>query len=541
MKCDEGRPVCTRCSSTGRVCDGYGVWGGGNNSYNTHSTFNVSHSDPIKQMMPPSAIRPKSQDEHGYLEWFRCRTVVKLRGSCGSPFWDTLVIQASLEQPSIFHAAQALSSAHKRFCSGAGGGGTPSSSETDAPDKLEQFTLRQYGEAINHLLHRRVTHNDGAKETVRVTLIACMLFICLEFLRGRYKTGNNHLRSGMRLLGGLQRHPERGRESHCVTIDDWLIEAFTRMNLLAVQFGQGLRGCWEPASPRLFNSRPLSTGIITFKSVAQARNSLDSLLGDIFHLTRRYHQNRLLKSSVDFVPAQGLLDGQQRIKSDLASWFNAYNASTVDFQLPLDAIPKLGYQLLILHFLMAKIMVDVCLRPDDEMAFDSSCHGFVSLIAQSVDFLEAVRVLHNSNHPLVFGSGPKLFLFNADIGWTPPLYYTALHCRIHRVRLRALHLLRALPSKEGIWDSRFAASVAEEVMRIEEGDFDEDLNEELPFDRQPHDEHLSLSTLVPASRRVYDVRVILPDSPSRGAVFTCKRKTNAGDCELVTRELDIGP
>lgn len=29
VKCDEGQPACERCTSTGRVCDGYGIWGGG--------------------------------------------------------------------------------------------------------------------------------------------------------------------------------------------------------------------------------------------------------------------------------------------------------------------------------------------------------------------------------------------------------------------------------------------------------------------------------------------------------------------------------
>src|SRR5206468_3020953 len=33
VKCDEGRPACLRCVTTGRVCDGYGLWGGGGNQY----------------------------------------------------------------------------------------------------------------------------------------------------------------------------------------------------------------------------------------------------------------------------------------------------------------------------------------------------------------------------------------------------------------------------------------------------------------------------------------------------------------------------
>jgi hypothetical protein len=29
VKCDEAYPACNRCITAGRVCDGYGIWGGG--------------------------------------------------------------------------------------------------------------------------------------------------------------------------------------------------------------------------------------------------------------------------------------------------------------------------------------------------------------------------------------------------------------------------------------------------------------------------------------------------------------------------------
>ncbi|RYP67739.1 hypothetical protein DL771_007072 [Monosporascus sp. 5C6A] len=430
----------------------------------------------------------------------------------------------------------ALSSVHKRTCTGVGDVGSEMS-----PDRLEQFTLRQYSKAINHLLEPNFAQKD--KASIRIALVACMLFICLEFMRGRYRTGNNHLQSGIKLLAGLQDGSERGggrcnilaRESNREPIDEWLIEAFTSMNLLAAQFNQGY---WMPPSPHISNYQPLS---MTFESVTQARNMLDGMFKDIFHLMGCYRRESLFEVPAGSCSGQGLLDVQRRIKSNLEVWFNAYKASRVKFQVQLDPVSKIGYQLLLLYHIMASILADTCLRPDDEMAFDRHCHGFVSMITHSVDMLEAVRAVHDSNDPVFSRSGSELSLFTADIGWTPPLYFTALHCRIHHIRRRAIKLLRALPSREGIWDSIFAAFVAEEVMRIEEGDYytDAPVVDHAPFYDQPHDHALSLPTL-PAMRRVYDVQVVLPDSPSERTVLSCKRNKSDGGYEVITKEYDVG-
>jgi hypothetical protein len=59
-----------------------------------------------------------------------------------------------------------------------------------------------------------------------------------------------------------------------------------------------------------------------------------------------------------------------------------------------------------------------------------------------------------------------------DIGWIPPLYYTAIRCRIHRVRLHAIRLLESTSHREGICDARISAAVARTVMQLETNDVD---------------------------------------------------------------------
>lgn len=528
MKCDEGQPACMKCISTGRVCEGYGVWGGGN-------TLDLVRPASINQSLLRH-VAPESQGEHGFMEWFRFRTAVKLQGPFGSQFWDTLVTRASLEESSVFHAMLALSSHHKRVYTGMAGAGP----EED-PNGLELFTLRQYNKAINDL---QPHFSSRDKASLRVALVTCMVFICLEFLRGRYKTGNIHLQNGIKLLAGLQGNLEQAVGPRNILTrasinreptDDWIIEAFTRMNLLAVQFGQGY---WM--SPNLHFSNHLSLPI-TFESVAQARHCLDNMFNDIHHLGKRCRHESTLGGSIDYVPGQYLLDVQQRLRSHLTAWIKTYKSSRIGLQIQPDDISKVGYQLLFLYHIMANILVDTSLRPYDEMAFDSHYHDFVSIITQSIKFLKEVQEFQSVENSK-FKSGSELYFFNADIGWIPPLYYTALHCRVHHLRLRAIELLRTIPSREGIWDSVFAASVAQEVMRMEEEGHcndAQDINFLLPSD-QLQDYDMNLPVLS-SSRRFYDVQVDLPDSPLRKAVLTCKRKKDDGCYEVITRDCVLDP
>lgn len=326
-------------------------------------------------------------------------------------------MRASLEEPAIFHAMLALSSVHKRVWFGA-----EEIESKISPDRLEQFTLRQYNKAVNHLLQPRFTSED--KASIRVTLVACMLFVCLEILRGRYNMANVHLQSGIKLLAGLDQVSKRE------PIDDWLTEAFTRMTFLAVQFGQGY---WSPPSPHLLKYQPLS---ITFESVAQARDNLDYILNDIFNLTGQCRRESTCEHSGLSGPGEDLLEVQRRIKSNLEAWLNTYKASRVSLQVQQDKLSNAGYQLLLIYYIMARILADTCLWPEDEMVFEAHGPSFVSIITSSDKYLEAVRAVLNLNSTM--GSGSDVFHFTTHNGVSNLRVFRALRsCPIQK-EVRAL-------------------------------------------------------------------------------------------------------
>jgi len=58
--------------------------------------------------------------------------------------------------------------------------------------------------------------------------------------------------------------------------------------------------------------------------------------------------------------------------------------------------------------------------------------------------------------------------FSLSLGLVAPLYITVSRCRDPTIRRRALHLLYTCNRKEGIWDSRLAARVAQRIVEVEE-------------------------------------------------------------------------
>ena len=438
-------------------------------------------------------------------------------------------MQATCSEPAVLHAALALGSVHRRESIVNGGN---LKKEEDVPDAQEQFTLQQYNKAIHQLQPHFFART---KSSIRVALVTCVIFICLEFLRGRYDVGNRHLQNGMKLLNEIavdssNRSNGTNNSSPCLEpTDDWLIEVLARLNLQAILFGQGSQRF--DIIPQRFDSQPLP---VIFVSMRQARTSLDRLMSRILRLTEQCRQQDLSPSCSCLTQ---LLDSQQCVQADLESWFQIYLVSRVHLQADKGIVGTIAYKLLRLHHTLAKVMSEVCLQPEDESCFDTHTDGFVALIRQAIDLSNTIMSTDLSNTP--FDHTPGISPFVADLGWIPPLYYTAIKCRIHRIRLQAIRLLDSITSKEGIWDAVFAASIAREVMRIEEGASygNVPLEDDFPLHSTPSRQALAVPP-VPEANRIHGLRVALPINLTKKVILTGRRKQKNGSWEMLHRECD---
>lgn len=524
VKCDEGRPSCFKCTSTGRTCDGYGVWGG-EKSANSYVSLTLRGCNILLQPAPFSVLA-LNLEEWNRFEFFRRRSSKKIQGIFFSHFWDTLVFQVSLSEPAVLHALLALSSVQVAVTVGTHT--CAPNLATVMPDKQEEFTLRQYIKAIGHLQPHLSAKHDSS---IRVALVACVVFVCLDFFRGHNKSAQAHLLSGLKLLADSQGYS--GVANECSNIsnpsgdpfNDWIAEVFYRLHVQVGLFNQGYEFPRITLRPLVVEPQPLN-----FRSMRQARNYLDQLMDRIIHL------RQLGLQDPDSIFPE-MVERQMWIRAELESWHVAFKTSKANLLSEMPIRGEFAYHILNMYYLMGKVMAHTCIWPTCEGIYDLHGDDFACIIAIGVNLrkrtIPATRTLIGEDDQ---GIAKAI----GDIGWIPPLYYTAIKCRVHRIRLQAIRLLDSAPHKELIWDAEILGAVAQKVMEIEERGFYHDGHEsnEMDITKLPETQHFSLPTL-PILFRIHEVRILLPDEPFGKIVLLCRQKMDDGSWATTAKEYDI--
>ncbi|QKX63254.1 uncharacterized protein TRUGW13939_10423 [Talaromyces rugulosus] len=565
VKCDEGKPSCYRCSSSSRVCDGYGVWGGDGhlpsrnatqtgvklaisrnktrprNEKYANSKFGQSESQfcdfPLgctgadMKMdnaslsttgqweigpVPMSLVEfPAAAHERGVFFWFQQYTVNKIPGLFSFKFWSSLLPRACYSEPAILHAVLALTSAHKYEQLE-----TTSSLSTD-----EKFTLEAYGKAIHCL---RTDFGLKSNTSLKVILIACIVFVCLEIVQQHHATAITHLANGLRLIEQL----ERSLAAEAQPLFDHhepeglIFQMFLRLKLQVNMLGY----CYDFSS---YINNSLSAYRIPgrFLSMLEARKYMDILISRAFELEYLF-QKACFRERAE----RGLKDNQISLRSDLDLWLQAFISSFLQDKAASNNWNKVAYNILRMYHDMAYVMAETCLSAHQEMLFDYQVERFLSILTYAIN---TITISAGLQEPILPEATAKMQKSIVDIGWIPVLYYTATRCRVARIRLHAIRILELTSHREGMWDARVAAQVAQEVMRIEEAQdpYQSCLGDTFTLEMIPKRKELKTPTLG-ASQRVSNIQVIPPDEPWGMIGFMCRKKHNNSNWEVIWKEND---
>ncbi|CAG7943486.1 unnamed protein product [Penicillium salamii] len=532
VKCDESRPACRRCVSTGRVCNGYGIWGGGD------SQSQIQCSQPLSIHRAPVPQGGLTSDEEISFDWFREKTTKQFAGVFTSDFWETLVFQASVQEPAVRHAVVALSAAHRSDDSR-----DPRALAAPRGINTEHFMLQHYNKAIHHLRSSPV--NDTTPD-IRVILITCMIFVTLEYLRGQYASGNSHLRYGIQLLSELSTQGSKSstlseNTSKCMTqatdfAHNALIDSYAQLTMQSAMFGIFPSHMCITTHDSQTYAPPYN-----FKSIINARKSLDELLHKVKCLKEDYHQALETGNTIDHSKASA---AQDSIQKDLLAWRQAYDVILPSLQSTMDPRDRAGSIIVRLYHEMVTVMAAVSLS-ESEMDFDAYTDRFSAIIA-GVHELSQIWSLSATESwnpgPGAGNTDPRDRGFTIESGYIPPIYYTAMKCRIPHIRRQAIQALRLTPRREGLWNGPLLADVLEEVIGIEQGQTHVDhLNSELRCqDSEITGNRLCLPHVDQMSR-ISDVKVLLPDAmdeTTRDTFISYKKMTLDGD--WATLEQKIG-
>ncbi|KAF4951282.1 hypothetical protein FGADI_7595 [Fusarium gaditjirri] len=188
VKCDQGKPVCVRCTSTGRSCDGYTP---PPSSPSSSSSASASSSPQLSDSPNAAAdlklILPRQSPEkvRSY-RFFLEVTAPSLAGAFCTDFWLTDVPRVCMSDAAIWHAVVSLGSAHENVAEHGQG-----------PRSV--FVLKQFTSAIRCLTDSRSPrHTDRWR-----ALIVSTIFTYVCTIKGLHDKTRIHLQAGCNLLREL--------------------------------------------------------------------------------------------------------------------------------------------------------------------------------------------------------------------------------------------------------------------------------------------------------------------------------------------------
>lgn len=393
------------------------------------------------------------------------------------------------------HAAVAVGAMHR-----VSRGNSPTLRALDSyggqPDRLQSFALAQYVKALKclrEMLDKR-KYDDNSKTVGIITLVACLLFMCLEMLQGNRVGSSQHLRTGLRVLTETRNMtPKTGAEKEIArlfvnsdqlnsTILDSLTSVFGRLDYEATMF--------DKRAP-LLQLRP-SVGCdeipCRFSSVAHARQYLDQLAADVFRFraellqrassissssleasedrdwVREYVTQNIASRRVVHDKDETILRAHlYRLQNNLTLWLSTFRSFTAfsSSSLQETSVRRTLQLLEIQHFYIFFIAQTYSDRTE------TACDRFMPLFKHIIGLAECfmgcdIRSTSSGD------DGTSIITFTIESGISPALFLIALKCRDSNLRCHALRLLSGNTCQEGMWEGTLLAKFMKEVIDMEE-------------------------------------------------------------------------
>ncbi|PLB37999.1 Zn(II)2Cys6 transcription factor [Aspergillus candidus] len=529
VKCDQGRPTCRRCDSTGRACDGYEV---------TNSCPSMGQTKRCLQPKPSSPLASSvgsplelSLEELEAFHFFRQNSAHEIPNCFPSNLWERIILQMTHQEPSIRHAVVAVGSLHRRSRGMAGTMGSSGGMKWS-----QEFPILQYIKALHHLRQRLSRTHDPL--AAPVALIACLLFMCLEMLQGNRMGAVGHLRTGLQILAGIpslfaghcHQLPHRYlhlQSTFSTTLLHQVAAQFASLDLEATMFGERspvLHLAAQEVEMRGRMALPAS-----FSSVDEARiyleilsNRLLCLRGELLQLAEkhlhsrdvgwvvRHCQQHALVRTIDLTDHPSLLNHVAQLQTHLAAWLVAFRSLTMN---PLYGCSRATMLLEMRQFSMA--FVAATIRETQEVRCDQFHPQFWRMVSI------ARRFVHNL---ITAQPSPTFTLVSGGIHC---LYIVATKCRDPTTRREAIMLLRQIPCQEGMWDGPLMARFAEQLVEWEES-----MAQGIAGRRVHTPEDVS------EAARVTDAVLVGVDRPGRGRLV-CARHLHETTGELLLMEREF--
>ncbi|KAM3500272.1 hypothetical protein MY11210_009534 [Beauveria gryllotalpidicola] len=368
--------------TTGRKCDGYEP---------LPETKPIRFVTLMHVTYPPNELRS--------FQYFQEKTLSQLFTFIQEDIWTSHIVQTANMDQGIWHSVVALSSFHENFTRHGYSG----------PENHDRFALKQYNMSIQSILG-----SERNSSNAHVHLISCILFICIEVLRGR-EYSNDFI--GKCLIQGFMLQLVKGVDPNLATVVAEILDF--------EQFA------WK--------QKPV------FHTLNQVQHALSTLRLEL----ETYNQ-----CGVGMVPVK------------LRWWRSAFEQFQKEYAEQLTSREgRRGLALLELQGLYVGVETVVFDGPpgaaEDPLRWDAHTDVFREMIQHA----EAATQVDQDDAVASTCKGPQ---FHMHIGVVPLLYGIIHKCRDPSIRRRAIMLMSRSQRLEGVWDSKVMLAVALRAMAVEE-------------------------------------------------------------------------
>lgn len=416
VKCDEDRPACHRCTSTGRTCDGYAA------------VVAATPSPPV----PLSPAQYSGQEWRSF-QYFHEKTLKQLCTFFPDDFWTSYVLKIANTETSIWHSLIALSSYHELF----------STQRMPRRQAEDCFALNQYNSSIQHVLSM-----DRSSQSAHVQLASCILFICVETLRGQIVPVVRLATLGYRILQAEDalyatfRPPApdaSDRRKLFALARNFLSQVVCQIYILINNLDPGINAI---AANIIESGHGPGPRGYRFHTTTEAQSVLNSI---------RLHFDRYDEGAIETA------------RANLAAWTLAFDA--LRRGLPdhlVSPAERRALALLALRrlYFAAELSVNVVRGPVDPMLWDAHRPTFVEILA-----LAEIAMARDDDDDDDDGCQPR---FHMNSGPVPVVYGLVQKCRDGELRARAIQLLASQSRQEGIWSSRMVLGTVMRVVAMEQ-------------------------------------------------------------------------
>ncbi|WXC52842.1 hypothetical protein QX201_012509 [Fusarium graminearum] len=366
------------------------------------------------------------RSESRTIEFF-CKVVAPtLSGPIDPYFWTHIVLQFSEVEPAVRHSVMTISSLFENRRN---------------PDKSSALAIQRNVVALKHYNAAIRELQSPKSPDLILTLLTCLLFVCIEVLHSNSDVAIRHCYHGINLLGTSD-PPEWATR--------FLMPVFRRLSLLPFYFGdsQPLANC-----PALTQPSPTITS--SFSSHFEAQVSIDAIYNLTIQLFRQTGEFRLGKMRYQPGPPE-ILAEQNKIHQYLAQWKSAFERFESETSVDISSAIKISRIWPFQLFHVCTVLSTVIFTTE-ETDYDDFIPNFKGMVKGAAE-IAGLR------------TRPMRSEFHFEMGFAPFLFFVAIKCRDFETRMAGLRLMSVLcAAQESLWNSHTLQVVAQRIIDLEHG------------------------------------------------------------------------